>query len=235
MLDTSKEYWINNPIFLKIKERFDWRKFTRVRQLRKIFINERIVEIPFALNALSKLDYGAYVLDLGCAESILPLYASYLDIKITGIDCRNYPYAAPDFEFIKGDILNLPFKAHTFNAVTCISTIEHIGTGFYGDRIQSDSCDNTVMKEVKRVLQKGGMFVLSVPYGLRHRNDQQRIYDYDSITNLLNGFQIITQKYYLNTSIGNNNIWRPVEREKADNSDNSHRTECICCVIANMI
>lgn len=235
MLDTSKNYWVNNPIFLKVKDRFDLKRLTRIRELRKVFINERIVEIPFALSALSKLKGGARVLDLGCAESILPLYASYLDVAITGIDCRNYPYAAPNFKFLKCDILQLPFEEDSFDAVTCISTIEHIGIGFYGDTKRETSSDAMVIKEVQRILRQGGTLVLTVPYGLRHQNEQQRVYDYGAITELLNEFNILTQKYYLNTPLKNNtNMWRPVEKTEASKVDSSHKTECICCIIATL-
>ena len=60
--------------------------------LKSVFINERIVEIPFALTGLAKVARGAKILDIGCSESLLPLYLAGAGFHVTGLDFRNYPY-----------------------------------------------------------------------------------------------------------------------------------------------
>lgn len=234
MIDKSKLYWVNNPIFLKVKEYFDLKIFSRVRELKKVYVNERIVEIPFALSAVSRLKPKAEVLDIGCAESILPLYLSYSGIKVTGLDYRQYPYITPNFQFLRGDILKLPLNDSSFDAVTCISTLEHIGVGFYNDPKQSISADMAAVQEIKRVLRPKGFLVLSVPYGIRTVNNQQRIYDAVVLNQLLRGFNIGTQKYYCDVILKNKvcNMWSECTKEDADKIDSSQRMQCITCIVA---
>ena len=125
--------FINNPIFLKYKRRFDWRSLKRKPFIKKALLNERIIEIPFAIDALSGMVKSGKILDLGCMESVLPLFLAGLGFQVTGFDFRKYPYQAPNFKFVQGDILKMPFENGSFDAVTCVSTIEHIGIGFYSD------------------------------------------------------------------------------------------------------
>lgn len=236
MMDKSKLYWVNNPIFLKVKDHFAFKSFSRIRELKKVYVNERIVEIPFALSAVSRLKPNAEVLDIGCSESVLPLYLSYGGVKVTGLDYRNYPYIAPNFQFLRGDILKLPFNDFSFDAVTCISTLEHIGIGFYSDPKQSISADVVAMREITRVLRSNGFLVLSVPYGLSTSNTQQRIYDYAALNKLMEGFDICTQKYYYDFTPKNNicNMWIECAKEKADQIDSSQKMQCITCLIASL-
>jgi SAM-dependent methyltransferase len=236
MIDKSKLYWVNNPIFLKIKDRFDFGRFTRVRELKKVHVNERIAEIPFALNAISRLPQNAAVLDIGCAESLLPLYLSYSGVNVTGLDCRDYPYTAPNFKFLKGNILKLPFDNNSFDAVTCISTIEHIGIGFYDDPKQNSAADALAMKEIQRVLKSAGYLILSVPYGIKAANEQQRIYDHSSLKELLKGFNILTQKYFADSPVAGTmcNTWTEVKKEEADTIDCSKKAQCITCLTASL-
>ena len=72
-MSDEKNFFINNPIFVKYKKRFDLLKFQSKQILKSVNINERIVEIPFAIQALADLQRAAKVLDLGCTESPLPL------------------------------------------------------------------------------------------------------------------------------------------------------------------
>jgi SAM-dependent methyltransferase len=234
MIDKSKQYWVNNPIFLKIKDYFDIRYFSRVRELKKVHVNERIVEIPFTLHAVAKLHTGAEVLDIGCSESILPLYVSYSGLKVTGLDYRDYPYTAPNFRFTRGDILNLPFNGSSFDAVTCISTLEHIGIGFYNDPKQNTAADLSAIQEIKRVLRPNGFLVLSVPYGLGASNAQQRIYDHAALNELMKGFKISMQEYYSDSTLQGAicNMWVEITKEKADKIDCSKKVQCVSCLIA---
>lgn len=237
MIDESKLYWVNNPIFLKVKEYFDFKLFSRIRELKKIYVNERIVEIPFTLCALSRLKPNAEVLDIGCAESVLPLYLSYSGVKVKGLDYRDYPYSAPNFQFLRGDILKLPFNSFLFDAVICISTLEHIGIGFYNDPKQSISADTIAMGEIRRVLRSNGILVLSVPYGIGTVNNQQRIYDAAALNKLMEGFKICIQKYYCDIILKDKacNMWTECDKENADKIDSSQRMQCVTCLVASSL
>ena len=225
--------FINNPVFIKYKRRFNWRSLRREPFIKKALINERIIEIPFTIDALSKIPKGSKVLDLGCMESLLPLFISGLGYEVTGFDFRKYPYKVPNFKFIQGSIMNLPFEKDYFDAATCISTIEHIGIGFYNDPKAEASPDIIGMKEIRRVLKPGGLLVLTVPFGKAFVNNQQRIYDKCGLDKLLNGFLIEETKFFKNTPVINgNNYWEQVQQDEAESLQYASGTECVCCVNA---
>ena len=58
-------FFINNPIFLKFKKRFNFLEWRSRTILKSVYMNERIIEIPFAIQALVSLPKGEKVLDLG--------------------------------------------------------------------------------------------------------------------------------------------------------------------------
>ncbi|MBU0469498.1 MAG: class I SAM-dependent methyltransferase [Candidatus Omnitrophica bacterium] len=234
MIDKDKSYWINRPVFLKFKDRFDFKKFERVRELKKVFLTERIVEMPFVIDALQGIDKKYKVLDVGCSESSLPLHMSSLGYDVTGIDIRDYPYKMPNFNFLKADIMNLPFEDGDFDAVTCVSTLEHVGLGFYSDPKEKDEPQKKAVKEMDRVLKKGGLFILTVPFGVPSVNDQQRVFDQKGVDDILEGFKIIRIKYFANfeQEEARNNYWRGVDIGFAEKVISDASTQCICCVSA---
>ncbi len=106
----------------------------------------------------------------------------------------------PNFEFVQGNILDLPFENNTFDAVTLISTIEHIGIGFYDDPKSDVAPDIKGMIEAKRVLKPKGILVLTVPFGKAHINDQQRVYNTELLNELLDGCDVV-EKYFIRMSL----------------------------------
>ena len=225
--------FINNPVFLKYKRRFNWRTLKKESFIKKALLNERIIEIPFTISALSKIPKGSKVLDLGCMESVLPLFVAGLGYKVTGFDFRQYPYKVPHFNFVQGSILDLHFENNYFDAVTCISTIEHVGIGFYKDPKAESSPDIVGMKEIRRVLKPGGLLVLTVPFGKFLINNQQRIYDKKSLDKLIEGFFVGEIKFYKNVqAVGENNYWEQIEQSQAELLQYSSGTECVCVLSA---
>ncbi len=227
------DYWIENPVFLKFKKRFEL-SLMRLVQERKVCVSERIVEIPFAIRALSGLPDGSSVLDLGCSGSALPLYLSALGLRVTGMDFRRFPYSFANFEFVQGDILNMPFDDGFFDAVTCVSTLEHLGLGFYADPRSDFSVDEGALKEIGRVLKSGGRLVLTVPYGVAIQNDHQRIYDEERLAALLSGWRLERKQHYIKVFPDDawNNFWEKVPAEIAGRVDAGGKTEAICCLEA---
>jgi len=167
-------------------------------------------------------------------ESVLPLFIAGLGFEVTGFDFRKYPYKAPHFKFIQGSILNLPFEKEHFDAVTCISTIEHVGIGFYKDPKTEAAPDLIGMKEVRRVLVPGGLLVLTVPFGRFTINNQQRIYDRETLAKLTEGFLVKVIRFYKNVQVANeNNHWKEIEQNEAESLGYSSGTECVCVLSAS--
>ncbi|MBI3590771.1 MAG: class I SAM-dependent methyltransferase [Candidatus Melainabacteria bacterium] len=74
------------------------------------------------------------VLDLGCGSGWLSIFISKYGFDVTGIDIAKpavelgKTWASEDnakVNFLVGDLLNLPFKENSFDAVVCNSVLEH--------------------------------------------------------------------------------------------------------------
>lgn len=225
----QESYFINQPVFLKYKRRFNWRTFKRESFIKKAIINERIIEIPFVISQLTSIPKGSEVLDLGCMESVLPLFMAGIDYQVTGLDFRKYPYQSPNFKFVQGSILDLPFKDSYFDAVTCISTIEHLGIGFYNDPQGIVSPDITGMKQIRRVLKPKGLLILTVPFGKASVNNQQRIYGKKELDILVDGFDLKEIILYKNVKAEKgNNYWERISLSEAGALEYKEGTECVC-------
>jgi SAM-dependent methyltransferase len=117
----------------------------------------RAVEYPLAAR-LAELPPGGRLLDVGSGRR-----AEFAELmarkgaKVTAIDAREDIGADADhtigIEFRRCDARHLPYEDGSFDAVTAISTIEHIPDG-----------DDQAMAELARVLAPGGRLVVSVPY-----------------------------------------------------------------------
>ncbi len=233
-MDLPETYFLNNPVFLKYKRQFDWGRFRKVSKLKKVMINERIIEIPYAIQALSDLPKDSAVLDLGCMESLLSLFMASLGFDVTGFDFREYPYRVPNFKFQQGDILHLPFEDKTFDAALCVSMIEHVGLGFYHDPQSELEADEKGIREIHRVLKPNGRLVMTVPFGLPHVNDQQRTYDKTRLDQLLHGFKVQDIRFFKNVFPAGqaHNVWQEILLDEAENISAPSGTDCVCCLRA---
>ncbi|KPK99089.1 MAG: hypothetical protein AMJ95_00515 [Omnitrophica WOR_2 bacterium SM23_72] len=219
----DKNYFINTGFYFAFKRALNWRNLKWQQVLNKIFISERIIEIPFAIKHLSSLPSGSQVLDLGCVESPTPLMEAALGLKVTGYDFREYPYIHPNIMFKQGDICHLPFADKIFDAVVCLSTIEHLGIGFYDDPKKVEEADMVGMKEINRVLKDKGRLILSAPVGRKQMTGHQRIYDIASFQRLFQNFLVLDQKFFINTrsSQESPNCWQEAEVTQIQNIDDT--------------
>src|SRR5207237_1026808 len=101
-------------------------------------INERIVETAFALAAAGGLRPGSAVLDVGSAESVMPLHFAALGLDVTAVDPRGYPIDHPSVTCIALPLERWEGPSKLFDAAFCISTVEHIGLGAYDQEHSAD-------------------------------------------------------------------------------------------------
>ena len=64
----------------------------------------------------------------------------------------------------KADLTNLHFDSNSISSLSCMHTVEHIGLGRYGDKIDYEG-DIKAMTELARVLAKDGSLLFVVPIG----------------------------------------------------------------------
>jgi len=83
------------------------------------------------------------------------------------------------------------------NLVICISTLEHLGLGRYGDPLDVNG-DINAMKEAHRILKLGGHLVLTIPYGYPTVVfNLNRIYDSGRVQILSEDFETVIVEYNL--------------------------------------
>jgi len=162
-------------------------------------VSERIVEVPFAMAALSRLERGARILDVGSAESTFPLSAASLGYEVTAIDPRPLPYSHPNLESHASLLEDWQAPAEPFAAVFLISTIEHVGLGAYGERVYGSpehgaGADAALLDRVRELLSPEGLMILTAPYGTRVLTELERIYDEESLSSLLAGWEVLKRQ-----------------------------------------
>lgn len=158
-------------------------------------VNERIVELPFAMAALGSVPPAARILEIGSAESTFSLSAASLGFRITAVDPRPLPYTHPNLESFAGPLEQLAPPVEPFAAAFLISTIEHVGLGAYGEDAYGDgqpgaAADRALLHRVRELLSPDGLLVLSTPYGPVGVSEFERTYDDAALTKLLAGWRI---------------------------------------------
>lgn len=133
-------------------------------------LDERIVELPWVF---SELRDARKILDAGSALNVDFLLRRLSDKRVYILTLYAEPYRGNNGEsYIYEDLRRISFRDDAFDAITCISTIEHIGfdcTGYKGTALRKTDVEPgdrlTVIRELKRVLAPGGCLLLTGPVG----------------------------------------------------------------------
>ena len=187
--------------------------------------SSRFVEYPWVLSNLKKGHQR--ILDVGSVGSTLPVTLACQGYEVFCIDIRPYEYAnlVPNLHSVVGDIRQTDFKDEFFDCVIAVSTIEHIGIGRYGD-LRDEDGDLKAVIEIKRILKKGGTFLLTVPYGRCAITPMHRVYDKTRLYRLVRGFHIENMQYFLKDG----DYWRPSSESELSNIDSSIAEKGIVCL-----
>jgi SAM-dependent methyltransferase len=142
--------------------------------------SERLVEYEFVARNLVSPKKQAAILDIGSGSSLLAKAIGELgkgkwqvfriDIAESNCDARM-------------DARMTGFRKEVFSQVICISTIEHIGIGINSGDDDEDG-DLKTVKEILRILKKGGSAIISVPYG-KIKKLNYRVYDRHALSRLV--------------------------------------------------
>jgi SAM-dependent methyltransferase len=97
------------------------------------------------------------VLDVGCGQSpyrylLTSEKTKYFAIDV--VDASKFDYRNPDVTPFNGE--DIPFKSEMFNALICTEVLEHVPNY------------QKLVNEMYRVMRKGGMGVITVPWSARY-------------------------------------------------------------------
>ena len=160
-------------------------------------LDERAVEYPWVFSRIKKeerviLDAGSSlnhrdILSLSCLQE----RTVYLTTLFYEGQCKSRGNVIYQYE----DLRELSFSDDYFDAVICISTLEHVGmdnTYYSGTdeqkREDAPSAYLQAIQELKRVLRKGGSLYLTVPYGAYQHHQWFQIFDAEMIGRLKKEF-----------------------------------------------
>ena len=177
------------------------------------FIEDKVI-----LDCASGTGYGADLMfHLGRAKEVY-------GVEINSESCAyaKQVYGSNNVHFKTGSILDLPFDNEKFDIFTSFETIEHVEN------------EAKQLSEVKRVLKKGGLYILSTPNDWDSNISNPfhvRTYTYDSLTKSIGQEFKILKIYNQNSGtknrIENNNQPRGFCKTTAENH---HLAECFVIV-----
>lgn len=132
--------------------------------------------------------------DIGSNHELVGIISQFT--PTTMIDIRPLQLVLNELSFIKGDILNLPFKDGEINSLSSICVMEHIGLGRYGDPLDSFGTEKAA-DELSRVLGKEGNLYISVPVDTENivYFNAHRTFRRDYILNLFSSLKLIEERY----------------------------------------
>jgi len=177
--------------------RYEWSRSDQRR------INERPIEYPFALTCLSDLCPSS-VLDVGAGTTAWPQLLANCGYNVTAIDEGDSYWGHRPINrhhyVLRDDITN-PGIQGEFDAITCLSVIEHIGD------------HEAAVRGLRSLLSPKGHVILSFPYneqrfienvyalpGVSYGADAPyicRVYSRREVQGwLAQGFELVRQEYY---------------------------------------
>jgi 2-polyprenyl-3-methyl-5-hydroxy-6-metoxy-1,4-benzoquinol methylase len=179
--------WFNDPIWVGHRDNGEayWVETT-----------ERILEKTFVMHSLASLYQSRHIeiLDVGAAESLLSYELASFNYSVTAIDIRPIALFHPNLKFVKTDICNPVLPPASFDCIIALSTLEHIGLGWYGDET-GENYDVKAVQQISLLLKSEGSFILTVPYGKKALTPVHRIYNQESLQKLIQDFRIVQISY----------------------------------------
>ena len=218
---TAKKTAINKgmDIFLRSKDK-------NLPDLYGINIDERVIEYPWVFSNLS--ESPGKILDAGSALNHdfllnrLPL--SKADLTIMTLAPEKRCFWLKSISYVFGD-LRVPFFAEsTFDVVISVSTIEHIGldnTLLYTADNSKNEWDSKgfvpAVIEFKRVVKKGGLCLITVPFGKAGVHKWYQVFNQDLVNKIIETFSPVefSVDYYGYSKNG----WKKSDAESLANAE----------------
>jgi hypothetical protein len=108
-------------------------------------------------------------------------------VPITFYDYRPAELNLSGWKGGAADLCNLSIADNSFESVSCMHTVEHIGLGRYGDSIDPQG-DIKAINELKRITKPNGDILFVTPVGKQKIEfNAHRIYSYELVLELFEG------------------------------------------------
>lgn len=173
-------------------------------------VNERIVELPWVMGLATSLAPGSLVLDFGAMESTVALSLAALGLDVIAADLRPYPFRHPRIRSLVGPIEQWEGPDRPLDAVVCVSALEHVGIGAYGEMATDGDLDREIVERFARWLKPGGEIAFTAPYGRWQVDELQRVYDATHLDALFAGWEVTARAICVQTAP---DTWERVEEE----------------------
>jgi SAM-dependent methyltransferase len=179
-IDVYMDFWSFNKLSeIDQKPKFKDRKLIFSEKSNSHSFDAHYIYHPaWAIRILKKLNPKKHI-DISSVLSFSTQLSAfipteYYDYRIANVKLNN-------FKTKFADLMNLPFEDCSIESLSCMHTVEHIGLGRYGDTINPEG-DRIAMKELQRVMKKGGYLLFVVPIGRsRICFNAHRVYSYKQI------------------------------------------------------
>jgi SAM-dependent methyltransferase len=193
----------------------------------------RHFEYPFGISELVELNKKSSiksVLDAGSYGSPFALILAGLGFKVTGVDLIDWDIVFPNYQHVVGDLKSLPFDDNQFDAITSISTMEHLGLPRFGEKVIKDG-DVMGVKDLVRVLKPGGFLVLTVPYAQNSAlyQNKHRVYNKSSFKRLIGKLVVKKERFF--APIDDPRMFRPCTKQEIESFKSVNGSHGVICII----
>ncbi|MGI0013643.1 MAG: class I SAM-dependent methyltransferase [Nitrososphaera sp.] len=186
--------------------------------------SERLVEYGFVARNLVPKSRKATVLDVGSAGSDLvkAIREFGKKFRVLGIDLAQCCCDA------RMDARFMAMRNQVIDQIICVSTIEQIRLS---SGVEEQSGDLEAMREMLRVLKKGGRAIVTAPYGTG-RTPEYRLYDRKALDRIVGEFSVVKEEFYRYDA----GIWKRCSESLAKKTESKvpdyfHSAVCVCLLL----
>jgi SAM-dependent methyltransferase len=185
-------------------------------------LDERVVEYPWVLSRLARYAGRMRFLDAGSTlnyEEILrhPAVSKH-KWSIVTLAPETESFWDRGISYLYEDLRCLPCKDEWFDAITCISTLEHVGMDNVRVTSEMSHRENRpqdfllALREMRRVLKPGGALFLTVPFGRYEHHGWLQQFDSSMLSEAISEFrpQKVEKTFFRYTGQG----WKLAEEEE---------------------
>jgi SAM-dependent methyltransferase len=151
------------------------------------FDRHYIYHTAWAVRAVKKIDPEFHI-DISSTLYFSITVSAFIPVRF--YDYRPANLHLDNLKEARADLVDLPFEDNSVRSLSCMHTIEHVGLGRYGDKLDPDG-DLKAIAELKRVLAPGGNLLFVVPIGKpKIMFNAHRIYSYEQILSYFKGLHL---------------------------------------------